>query len=132
MAQIHKSFSTKQVKDLFKRYMDKQIERAYIQELLGIEKAQFFRLLKEYRDNPINFSINYARTSPKRLSPEVEGNIIKELQIDKEAIENKDVPLKYYNYSYIKDRLVKVYNQSASLPTVIKCAKEHDYYIPRK
>lgn len=132
MAQIHKSFSTEQVKDLFKRYMDKQIERAYIQELLGIEKAQFFRLLKEYRDNPVSFSINYTRTSPKRLSPEVQENIIKELQIDKEAIENKNIPLKYYNYSYIKDRLGKVYKQSASLPTVIKCAKEHDYYIPRK
>ena len=26
MAQIHKQFSTEQVKDLFKRYMDKQIE----------------------------------------------------------------------------------------------------------
>jgi len=49
MAQIHKAFSTEQVKDLFKRYMDKQIERAYIQELLGIKKSQFFSLLKEYR-----------------------------------------------------------------------------------
>ncbi len=132
MAQIHKSFSTEQIKDLLKRYMDKQIERAYIQELLGIKKAQFFRLLKEYRDSPANFSINYARTSPKRLSPEVEENIIKELAIDKEAIENKNIPLKYYNYSYIKDRLTKVYNQAASLPTVIKYAKEHNYYIPRK
>jgi len=132
MAQIHKSFSTEQVKDLFKRYMDKQIERAYIQELLGIEKAQFFRLLKEYRDSPAGFSIDYARQSPKRLSPEVEENITKELQIDKEAIENKNIPLKYYNYSYIKDRLKKVYNQTASLPTVIKYAKEHEYYIPRK
>lgn len=60
MAQIHKTFSTEQVKDLFKRYMDKQIERNYIQELLGIKKAQFFRLLNEYRANPDKFSINYA------------------------------------------------------------------------
>lgn len=132
MAQIHKQFSTEQVKDLFKRYMDKQIERMYIQELLGIKKAQFFRLFKEYRNSPANFSIGYARSSPKRLSPKVEENIIKELQIDKKAIENKNVPLKYYNYSYIKDRLTKVYNQTTSLPTVIKYAKEHAYYIPRK
>ena len=132
MAQIHKQFSTVQVKDLFKRYMDKQIERAYIQELLGIRRSQFFSLLKEYRANTDKFSINYARTSPKRLSPAVEENIIKELQIDKEAIENKNIPLQHYNYSYVKDRLAKLYNQAASLPTVIKCAKEHDYYIPRK
>lgn len=132
MAQIHKTFSTEQVKDLFKRYMDKQIERTYIQELLGIKKAQFFRLLKEYRNSPADFSIDYLRTSPKRISTKVKENIIKELQIDKEAIEDKNVPLKYYNYSYIKDRLTKVYNQTTSLPTVIKYAKEHNYYIPRK
>lgn len=132
MAQIHKQFSTDQVKDLFKRYMDKQIERTYIQELLGIKRSQFFSLLKEYKADTNKFSINYIRKSPKRLSPEVEENIIKELIIDKGAIENKDIPLKYYNYSYIKDRLVKVYNQTASLPTVIKYAKDHDFYIPRK
>ncbi len=132
MAQIHKSFSTEQVKDLFKRYISKEIERLYIQELLGIQKAQFFRLLKEYKDNPVNFTINYTRQSPKRLSPLVEENIIKELQIDKEAIGNKDIPLKYYNYSYVKDRLEKVYGQAVSLPTVIKYAKEHDFYIARK
>ena len=131
MTQIHKQFSTEQVKDLFKRYMDKQIERAYIQELLGIEEAQFFRLLKEYKDSPVSFSINYTRTSPKRLSPEIHENIIKELKIDKEAIENKNIPLRYYNYFYVKDRLKKAYNQTTSLPTVIKCAKEHDFYIPR-
>lgn len=132
MAQIHKQFSTEQVKDLFKRYMDKQIERVYIQELLGIKRSQFFSLLSEYRANTNKFSIDYARTSPKRLSPEVETNIVKELQIDKEAIENKNIPLKYYNYSYVKDRLAKVYNQTVSLPTVIKYAKENEYYIPRK
>ncbi len=132
MAQIHKQFSTEQVKDLFKRYMDKQIERVYIQELLGIKKSQFFSLLKEYRNTPANFSINYARTSPKRLQPEIKENIIKELKIDKEAIENKNIPLKYYNYSYVRDRLKKVYTQDVSLPTVIKYAKEHDFYIQRK
>ena len=113
MAQIHKQFSTEQVKDLFKRYMDKQIERDYIQDILGIKKAHFFRLLKEYRGNPDSFSINYIRTSPKRLSPDVKVSIIlRELQIDNEAIENKNIPLKYYNYSYVKDRLIKVYHHS--------------------
>lgn len=132
MTQIHKQFSTEQIKDLLKRYMDKQIERNYIQELLGIKKAQFFRLLNEYRINPDKFSIDYARTSPKRLLPEIKENIIKELTIDKEAIENKNIPLKYYNYSYVRDRLKKIYTQDVSLPTVIKYAKEHDFYIQRR
>lgn len=81
MAQIHKQFSTEQVKDLFKRYMDKQIKRDYIQDILGIKKAHFFRLLKEYRGSPDSFSIDYARTSPKRLSPDVKESILKEPQI---------------------------------------------------
>jgi len=132
MAQIHKSFSTEQIKELFDRYMNKHIERAYIQELLGIGKAHFFRLLREYRNNPKQFSIAYTRATPRKLTPEAEENILKELRTDKAAIENKDIPLKYYNYSYIKDRLKKTYRQSVSLPTIIKCAKEHDFYIPRK
>ncbi len=132
MTHIHKQFSTDQIKELLKRYLDKEIERDYIQELLDIIKSQFFSLLKKFRTNPSAFSITYSRTSPKRLLPDIENNIIKELQIDKEAIENKDIPLRYYNYSYVRDRLEKTYHQKISLPTIIKCAKEHDFYIPRK
>jgi hypothetical protein len=132
MTQIHKQFSTDQVKELLRRYLDKEIERAYIQELLGIKKAQFFSLLKKFRTNPSTFSITYNRTSPKRLLPDIKDNIIKELQIDKAAIENRNIPLKYYNYSYVRDRLEKTYRQKVSLPTIIKYAKEHDFYIPRK
>lgn len=132
MAHIHKTFSTEQIKDLLNRYLNKYIERAYIQELLGIKKSRFFALLKEYRDNPSTFSINYARTSPKRIPEAIENNILKELKIDKAAIENKDVPLKYYNYSYVKDRLEKAYSQKVSLNTIITRAKLNDFYIPRK
>ena len=132
MSQLHKNFTTEQVKNLFNRYLDKSIERKYIQEILSLKKSQFFLLLKEYRDGPKKFSIEYARFSPKKISPAIEANIIKELTIDKRAIESKDVPLKYYNYSYIKDRLLKVYKQTVSLPTIINRAKKNDFYIQRK
>ena len=133
MAQIHKKFTDSQVKDLLQRYVEKKIKRNYIQEILGIKKARLFILLKEYRRNPAKFSIQYARTKTTRaIDPAIEHNIIKELKIDKEAIENKNVPLLYYNYSYIKDRLQKEYNQRVSLPTIIARAKQHDFYIPRK
>ena len=56
--------------------MDKQIERDHIQGILGIKKAHFFRLLKEYRGNPDSFSNDYARTSPKRLSPDIKESIL--------------------------------------------------------
>lgn len=133
MAQIHKRFSDEQVKDLLQRYLDKKIERSYIQEILGIKKARFFVLLKLYRDDPAEFSIQYSRAKTTRsIDQEVEQNIIKELKIDKEAIKDKNVPLKYYNYSYIKDRLEKEHKQKVSLPTIISRAKKHNFYIPRK
>ena len=133
MAQIHTKFTDEQVKDLLKRYLDKHIERNYIQEILGIKRSRLFILLKEYKADPIKFSIQYSRaTATRGIAPEIEKNILKELAIDKKAIESKEVPLKYYNYSYIKDRLLKVYKQTVSLPTIINRAKKNDFYIQRK
>jgi hypothetical protein len=39
------------------------------------------------------------------------------------------VPLKSYNYSYIKDLLEEKYNQKVSLPTIIDRAKKNDFYL---
>lgn len=133
MAQIHKKFTTDQVKEMLQRYLEKKIERKYVQDLLGIKERRFFGLFKEYKNNPSTFSIDYVRNTPPRtIAPAIEHNILKELQIDKQAIEDKNVPLQYYNYSYIKDRLNKTYHQQVSLPTIIHRAKKHDFYIPRK
>ena len=46
MAQLHKRFSPDQLKELFERYLQNEIERKYIQEILGIKKSRFFMLLK--------------------------------------------------------------------------------------
>ena len=116
MGQLHRKFTTEQVQDLFQRYLDKKIERKYIQEILQIKKAMFFRLLGEYRRNPKNFSIEYTRKSPKRIGHEIEKNILKELEIDKGIIKDKNNPTDSYNYSYIKDRLEDKYKQKVSLP----------------
>ncbi|WP_457643238.1 hypothetical protein [Persephonella sp.] len=133
MAQIHKNFSDEQVKALFEKYERGEIERRYIQEILGIKKSRFFSLLAKYRENPAEFSIQYSRRAPTRVIPqEIEDNILQELQIDSCLIENPDVPVKRYNYSYIKERLQSKYNQKVSLPTIIKRAKEHGYYKPKQ
>ena len=55
----------------------------------------------------------------------IEQNILKELSIEKKTIQNKEIPLKSYNYSYIKDRLRTTYHQKVSLPTIIDRAKKH-------
>jgi len=133
MVQIHKEFTDSQVKELIERYLKNEIERKYIQQVLGIGKTRFFALIKEYRKNPNEFSIQYSRkTTPRRIPQCVEDNIIKELQIEKSMIEDVDVPLRHYNYSYVKDLLETKYHQRVSLPTIIDRAKKNDCYLKKK
>jgi len=61
----------------------------------------------------------------------IEANIIKELKIEKNLIQAKDVPIKYYNYSYIKDLLEQKYGQKVSLPTIIDRAKRNNFYFSK-
>ena len=101
--------------------------------ILGIKKSYFFVLLKQYRTNPEGFSIQYTRKKKTRsIDPDIERNIIKELKVEKNLIQDKNVPLKSYNYSYIKDRLETRYNQKVSLPTIIDRAKKNDFYLFKK
>jgi len=132
MSQLHKRFTTEQVKELLERYINKKIERKHIEDLLIIKKRQFFKILKEYKNNPKNFSIDYSRKSPKRISDETDKIIIKELKIDQKIIKDKDNPTRWYNYSYVRDRLEDKYKQKVSLPTIIDRAKKHNLYLQKK
>ena len=133
MAQVHRKFTDLQVKELIERYLKKEIERKYIQEILGIKERRFFALIQKYRKNPGKFSVQYTRKIKTRCIPQsTENNIIKELKMDKKCIENKAVPLKRYNYSYVKQRLESKYKQIVSVPTIIKRAREHGFYLKEK
>jgi hypothetical protein len=132
MSQVHKRFTSDQVKEFLDRYLKNEVEREYLQEILGIKKRRFFLLLKHYREDPRHFTIQYQRTTPSRsLSPEIEKNILRELTIEKKTIENKDIPLKSYNYSYIKNRLQTTYRQKVSLNTIIHRARKHGFYLKK-
>jgi transposase len=132
MSQLHKRFSSDELKKLFDRYLQNEVERKYIQEILGIKKSRLFLLLKHYKENPMDFTIEYQRMTPPRIiSPEIEQNILKELAIEKKIIQNKEVPLRSYNYSYLRDRLRGRYHQKVSLPTIIDRAKKHGYYLKK-
>jgi hypothetical protein len=133
MEQLHKRFTDSQVKELIERYLREEIERDYIQEILGIGKTRFFALIHAYRHNPHEFSVQYQRKSKTRTIPQaVEDNILKELQIEKNMIENPDIPVRYYNYSYIRDLLRETHHQKVSLSTIIDRAKKHGFYVRRK
>jgi len=130
VVQLHKRFTDEQVKELIEKYLRKEIGRTYLQEIFGIKKTRFFSLLKAYRDDSSSFSIQYIREKQTRgIANGVEKNILKELSIDQKLIENKDVPIRSYNYSYIKDRLAKDYRQQVSLPTIIDRAKKNGFYL---
>jgi hypothetical protein len=89
-------------------------------------------LLKRFKENPQYFTIQYQRTIPSRTIPsEIEHNILRELAIEKEIILNKDIPLRSYNYNYIKDRLGNEYHQNFSLNTIIDRAKRHGFYLKK-
>jgi hypothetical protein len=41
MSQLHKRLTDQQVKDLIERYLKNEIERKYVQEVLGVRKVRF-------------------------------------------------------------------------------------------
>jgi len=131
MSQIHKRFTSDQVKELLERYSKNQMERKYIQDILGIKRRRFFMLVRQYKENPQHFAIQYKRNTSPRISQDIEQNILKELSIDKQIIQDEDTPLRSYNYSYIRDRLKETYHQKISLPTIIDRAKKHGFYFKR-
>lgn len=133
MAQLHKRFTDSQVMELIERYLRKAIKGKHLQEVLGLKKRRFLMLVSKYRENPSSFTIAYQRkTTARKIESQIENNIIKELKIEKKLIEDKNVPLKSYNYSYIKDRLEIEYDQRVSLPTIIDRAKKNDFYLGKR
>ena len=131
--QLHQRFSTEEIKTFLEEYLDDKTKLVYILEILRITRRRFFQLLKEYRKDPDNFSIEYKRKRATRgISKDVEKNIISELEKEKRLIENKELPIRFYNYSYIKDRIYQDYGQKVSLPTIIARARKQGFYKPRK
>ena len=44
MSQLHKRFTSDQVRELLGRYLGNEMERKYIQEILGIKERRSFAL----------------------------------------------------------------------------------------
>jgi len=131
MTQIHKKFTVDQIRILLTSYQGGHISRSEIENTLEIGKTRFFALLKQFRDHPDSFSIDYQRTHRARLSVEMEEKIRIELQRDKELIENMEFPISSYNYAALADRLKKV-SIHVSTTTIIKRAIQRGCYIPKR
>lgn len=131
MEQIHKRFTTEQVKALLKGYLDKNLERREVEEILGIGKSRFFSLLREYREDPGGFSVEYHRSSPARIPALREKGIARALLEEKDLIDNPALPITSYNYSAVRDRLTGQ-GIEVSLPTIIDRAKGLGCHKPRR
>jgi hypothetical protein len=129
MDQIHKRFTTEQIKVLLKGYCQGILDRPAIEETLGISRSTFFLLLKEYRRNSDEFSVAYHRETTTRIPARVEEEIERELMLEKNLIDDSTLPITSYNYSAIRDRLVRR-GIVVSLSTIIQRAKSLGCYQP--
>lgn len=130
MKQIHKKFKIQQVKELFNRYNNKELTRGRVQEMLDISKSHFFKLIKQYRQNPQDFDIKYERSVVNKLTPETETIIKEELYKELTLIRNSEIPINRYNYSSIGRKLSKR-GIIVSIQTIRERAKKWGFYIEK-
>ncbi len=129
MEQIHKRFTTDQVKALLRGYCQGKLDRSAIEEILEIGKTRFFALLRLYRRDPAQLSLAYQRETPTRLPARVEKEIEKQLMLQKNLIDDSTLPISTYNYSALRDRLVQE-EIVVALSTIIDRAKDLGCYQP--
>jgi hypothetical protein len=130
MEQVHRRLTTDHVRNLLRGYSESLLNREAVEEALGIGKTRFFALLKLYRKDPESFSIAYARSTPAKLTQKAEKEIEKALRLDKSLIDDPELPITTYNYTAIRDRLLKQ-GIPVSVPTIITRAKALGCYLGR-
>jgi hypothetical protein len=129
---LHKKYDEDFVKSILHKYVSKDLSVTQSLDILKLKKTRFFELVQKFKRNAKTFSIEYKRKTTNRISKELEDIIIHELEKEKGLIDNWDIPIRNYNYSYIRDQIYKDHQRKVSVPTIIKRAKEHHYYIPKK
>ena len=131
MDQLHKRFTSEQIRVLLQLYCQGLLTRVGVQEMLHIGKSHLFVLLKRYRQDPESFSVSYKRATPLRLSATDEAEIERALLQEKEIVEDQRLPISCYNYTAMRDRLAKK-GITISVNTIINRAKRLGCYKPRK
>lgn len=118
-------YSAKEVKEIFERYLSREIGVEQALALLKLGRRQFFNLLQSYRAHPKDFSLASQRTTPPRkIAAKAEARIMQELKKEAEIIRRASNPVKFYNYSDLKETLAKKHKVFVSLPTIIRRAKK--------
>jgi hypothetical protein len=131
--QIHKRFTEDQVILILEKYLSKEIDLNYALVNLEISRSRFFDYLKSYREDADNFTINTLRnqSDKRKIDKKTEKAITAELEKEKALIENRDIPIKFYNYSSVRDDILTKHNLKISVPTIINRAKSNGFYIEK-
>jgi hypothetical protein len=125
--QVHNRLTTAQVEAILSRYVNKELPAAQAMDMLGLSRSQFFEWVKRYKGESQDFSTVYRREARNhRVSRELEGYIMGELEMEKTLIDDPSMPIRFYNYSFIRDQIMKKYHQEVSVPTIIDRAKKGD------
>ena len=103
--QLHKRFTTEQVKMLLQWYVAGSLTITQACERLECKRTRFYELLDAYRKDPVSFSISHRRSAPaaNRLHQDTDAAIFMELERQKALIQNPHLPIRYYHY---RERMV--------------------------
>lgn len=125
---LRKKFSAQEVIEVLDRYLAAEIGPNEALALLKIKRRRFFDVLKLYRENPKEFSLTYKRSTPARQLPKnIDQKIESALKKEKQLIDDKNNPVRRYNYSYVKTRLEKDGEIEVSLSSIIRRAKKKGF-----
>lgn len=131
--QLHKRLTLEQVTTILEQYLSKEISLTNVLGNLGIKKVRFFELLRQYRESPDTFTITPPKKTNqhRRIGENIENLILVELKKEKQLIDNKAITIRTYNYSSVRDDIVKKHKVNISVPTIISRAREFGFYLPR-
>lgn len=122
---LKKRFTEQEVMTVLERYLSGEIGVSEVMGLLKIKRRQFFKILKTYRENGQAFNLGSPRSNPThKIMPEASQKILEELAEEKRLIEDPNNPIRFYNYSYVRNRLKEKHGITVSLPSIITRAKK--------
>jgi len=129
---LRKRFDEEFVQSILQKYAAKQLSVEQAVGILGIHRSQFFALLSQWKANNGHVTLASRRPAGMRIDASLEALIVEELAKEKRLIDDAEIPVYTYNYSYVRDQIFKALGRTVSVPTIIKRAKQNNNYLPKK
>jgi transposase-like protein len=120
------------IQSILQKYAAKELSVTQVLRILGIHRSQFFTLLNQWKANGGHLPLAHRRPAVRRIDAALEALILEELAKEKRLIDDAEIPVRMYNYSYVRDQIYRLSGRTVSVPTIIGRAKEHHYYLPKK